>query len=112
MPQPVGEVKSGEVPHPEVDDNILYVFAYLLTWLSGLLLFITVGQKNKRIRFHAIQAILLGIVVFVLAWIPLPFFWLIAVVVWLYGMYIGFIGYQGRDISMPVIGEYALKYSS
>ena len=101
-----------EVPHPEVDDNVLYIFAYLLTWISGIVLFVTVGQKNKRIKFHAIQAIILGVAAFVLAWIPLPFFYLIGVVVWLYGLYIGFMGYTGRDISVPVIGEYALEYSS
>lgn len=102
--------QSKEVPHPEKDERILYVFNYLLTWLSGLILFLTEGQSNKRMKFHALQAIFLGIVTFIVAWIPI-IGWLTAFLLWLYGMYVGVAAYGGRDISMPVIGDYAEKYS-
>jgi uncharacterized membrane protein len=63
-------------------------------------------------KFHAIQAILLGIAAFIIVLIPVPFFYLIGFLVWIYGMYVGVVAYNGRDISMPVIGEYAEKYSA
>ena len=103
--------EKGEVPHPESDDRVVYIFAYLLTWISGILVYITLGQKNKRMKFHALQAIMLGIAAFIIAWIPIPFFFLIGFLLWLYGMYVGVVAYNGRDISMPIIGEYAEKYS-
>jgi uncharacterized membrane protein len=93
------------------DESILYLVTYLLTWLTGILIFITAGQKNKRLKFHAVQAIIVGIIIFILGWIPF-IGWLIAVVLWLYGMYVGYqAGYQGKDILMPVIGDFAKKYS-
>jgi uncharacterized membrane protein len=109
---PTTAAPAPEVPHPERDERVLYIAAYLFTWLSGIILYITMGQTNKRMKFHAIQAILLGIATFVIAWIPLPFFYVIAFVMWIYGMYIGVVAYNGRDISMPVLGEYAEKYST
>ena len=104
--------EASEVPHPERDERVLYIAAYLFTWISGILLYITLGQTNKRMKFHAVQAILLGIATFIIAVIPLPFFTLIAFLVWVYGMYVGVVAYNGRDISMPVIGEYAERYSA
>lgn len=93
------------------DESILYLVTYLLTWLTGILIYITAGQKNKRLKFHAVQAILVGIVIFVLGWIPI-IGWIIAILLWLYGMYVGYEGgYQGKDIEVPVIGPFARKYS-
>ena len=103
--------KKSETPRPEKDDRVLYIFTYLLTWISGLMVFITVGQSNKRMKFHAIQAVLLGIVTFIIAWIPFPFLYLVGFLLWLYGIYVGVVAYNGRDISMPVIGDYAKRYS-
>ena len=70
------------------DSNLLFIFAYLLTWLSGIILYITVGQKDKRVKFHSLQAIFLGIVIFILAYIPIIS--LVSILVWLYGLYIGY----------------------
>jgi uncharacterized membrane protein len=103
--------QSSEVAHPEKDDRVLYIFAYLLMWISGLIMFLTVGQTNKRMKFHAVQSVLVGIVVFVLIIIPLPLIPLIGILIWIYGLYVGFMAFEGRDLSMPGIGDYAEKYS-
>ncbi|MDE1866044.1 MAG: hypothetical protein KGH94_05415 [Candidatus Micrarchaeota archaeon] len=92
--------------------QLIYLITYLLTWLTGIIVFVTEGQKNKRAKFHAIQAILLGVVIFILAWIPFVG-WLIGVLLWLYGLYIGYqAGYQGKDIEFPVIGGFAKSSSA
>ena len=75
-------------------------------------MFVTVAQTNKRMKFHAIQAVLLGIASFIIGWVPLPFFNIAGLVLWLYGLYVGLLAYEGRDISIPVIGEYAIKHSA
>jgi uncharacterized membrane protein len=92
------------------NNAILYIFAYLLTWLSGILMYITVGQTDKRMKFHALQAILLGVVLFIIGWIPI-LGWIIELLGWLYGLYIGYMAYTGTDIEMPVIGDFAKQYS-
>ena len=95
--------------------DIMYIFIYLLSWLSGIIVFVTKGQNDKRMKFHSLQAIFLGIVAivldFVLFFIPI-LGQLIAFLIWLYGMYIAFKAYEGKDIKVPVIADYAVKYSN
>ena len=90
--------------------NILYILNYFLLWLSGLLVYVTEGQKSKRAKFHALQAIFLGIVITILAYFPIIN--LVALLLWIYGLYVGVKAYEGEDISMPVLGDYAKRYSS
>ena len=106
-----------ETKTPKKQIEILYLLTYLLTWLTGIIVYITEGQKNKRLKFHAIQAIFLGIAAFVVSFI-LEFTFIfsyigtiISILAWVYGMYIGYMGSKGKDIEIPVIGEYARKYS-
>ena len=101
-----------QTTHKDTGEPLLFLVTYVLTWLTGILIFVTAGQKNKRLKFHAIQAVLLGVIMFILAWIPFVGGF-IALLLWLYGLYIGYEGgYQGKDILVPVIGDYAKKYSS
>ena len=62
---------------------------------------------------HRLQAIFLGIIIFVILY--LPFFhalWiLLGLLLWLYGMWIGIKAHQGEDIEIPLIGDYARRYS-
>lgn len=104
------EAKKAKVDREE---NVHYIFAYLLIFVSGIIVYVTDGQKDKRLKFHALQAIFLGIIIFVILY--LPFFhalWLLlGLLLWLYGMWIGVKAFQGEDIEIPVIGDYARKYS-
>jgi uncharacterized membrane protein len=107
---------SSAKPAAKSDTNILYIFAYFLGWLSGIVVYITEGQKNKRMKFHAVQAILYGVVVtivwFIIGWALFFVAWIIILLAWLYGLYIGYMAYQGTDMSIPVIGDFAKQYSS
>jgi uncharacterized membrane protein len=94
--------------------NIIYIFTYILTWITGLIIFLTEGQKNNRIKFHSLQAIFLGITAIVLDLILLfvPFLGpFLVFLIWVYGMYIAVKAYNGEDVKAPVIGDYAAKYS-
>ncbi|MCL5016651.1 MAG: hypothetical protein M1441_00730 [Candidatus Parvarchaeota archaeon] len=94
--------------------DIIYIFTYLLSWLSGIIVFVTKGQDDKRMKFHSLQAIFLGIIAivleFVLFFIP-SLGSVLAFLIWLYGMYIAVKAYEGEDIKVPVIADYAAKYS-
>ncbi len=91
------------------DKRVFYLFAYVLAFLSGIAVYVTEGQRNSRAKFHALQAILLGIVIFILAYIP--YINILALILWLYGLYIGLRAYEGTDVEIPGLGEYARKYS-
>ena len=94
--------------------NIMYIFTYILSLITGIIVYITEGQKSPRLKFHSIQAIFLGITAIIidliLFFIPFlgPF---LAFLIWVYGMYIAVKAYNGEDIKAPVIGDYATKYA-
>lgn len=102
------------------DDKILFIVAYIIPLLTGILVLILNKDKDKRLRLHSFQAIFLGIV-FVILWVLfsvlffIPFLGVIGSLIWfllwLYGLYVGFEGYNGRDIVIPVITDYAKRYS-
>jgi len=94
--------------------NIIYIFTYILTWITGLIIFLTEGQKNNIIKFHSLQAIFLGITAIVLDLILffVPFLGpFLVFLIWVYGMYIAVKAYNGEDVKAPVVGDYAAKYS-
>jgi len=89
------------------DGKGVYILTYFFTWLSGLIVFFTAGQNN-RLKMHGAQAIILGVIAFILAFIPFVGSF-IAFLIWLYGMYIGYMAYKGTDVMVPAIGDYAKK---
>lgn len=93
------------------DKNPLFIVAYFFTIFSGAILFV-IAKENKRLQFHAMQSIYLGIISFIvgiligiLAGSSLSSF--IVAVLWIYGVYLGFKAYDGEDLHIPFIGEYS-----
>lgn len=95
------------------EDNTLAFLAYVLTWLTGLIVFLIAKDKakdQKYVKFHAMQAILLGLIGIVIS--PFTLF-LGPLVLWFYSLYIGFkYAYKGEKYLVPYIGEYAEKYAN
>ena len=120
-----------------LDENLAALLSYVFGWISGLIFFL-MEKDSRLVRFHAMQSILLGaaaIVIFVV-------FWIVAVVsslvvgyisgilggiVWIVMMLVGgargigiFVAaiislikaYQGQYFKLPVIGNYAEKFST
>jgi uncharacterized membrane protein len=109
---PEQERKEGQ------DDRTMMLVAYILTWLTGLIVYFTAGKEDAEVRFHAVQAIIIGVamlalwllgVVTLIGWVVTgP----VAILLWLYGLYVGYKAYStGERVMVPYIGEYALKYS-
>ena len=119
-----------------LDENIAALLAYLFHWVSGLIFFLI--EKNSRlVRFHAMQALILGGTYFIGGFILL-FAWFIVsaiaaqihgllgslvslvlgLVLFLFfaGLAIGWIismvkAFQGQYFKLPVIGNFAEKFS-
>jgi len=103
------------------DDKIMFLVAYIFTWLSGLIIYFTKGKEDDELRFHAVQAIGIGIAQMCVMIVGFALFFLIItpilamlvnICLWGYGIYIGYTAYsKGERIMMPFIGEYAEKYA-
>lgn len=88
--------------------NVLYIFTYLFSWISGLIVFVTEGQRDQRLKFHSLQAICLGIAATVIdmALFFMPFLGkFLAFLIWVYGMYIAIKAYNGQDVKAPFLGD-------
>jgi uncharacterized membrane protein len=132
-PPPVQTAKSST----GLDENVAALLAYVLHWLSGLVFFL-IEKESRLVRFHAVQALALGILFFV-GGMVLWFVWVVAVIVtnqisgalstlvslvlgllifvffaalfagWVMGMVKA---YQGQYFKLPVIGNFAEKFSA
>lgn len=120
-----------------LDENVAALLSYLFNWISGLIFFL-IEKDSRLVRFHAMQSILLtaaalvvGIILWV-AWIVLAIILamasevlasLVSIVlglvlfVFYIGVLIAFIlcmvkAYQGQFFKLPVIGNFAEKFST
>lgn len=108
-----------------LEENFEAVLCYLFFWISGLF-FYFVEDKNKFIRFHAMQSILVFLPLWVLAWIFGGFFgvlnygpawvffswisWLFWVLVFVTWLVLMVKAYQMQRYKLPVVGDIAEKH--
>jgi uncharacterized membrane protein len=74
-PPPVQTAKSST----GLDENVAALLSYVFTWLSGLIFFL-MEKESRLVRFHAMQAILLGgsaIVLGIVLWVA----WVILLII-------------------------------
>ncbi len=97
------------------ENGFWYFIVYIFEWLSGIIAYFTAGNQDKRMKFHAIQAILLGIIALIVSWVlGMISGWLSTVaslLIWLYCLYLGYNASEGKDIVAPVVGDYAASQS-
>lgn len=100
-----------------VEENIAGFLAYVLGWVSGLVVYL-IEKKNKKVRFHAMQSIVFsGAIILanmVLGFIPLigglllPIISIGGVIVWIVLMVKT---YQGAMVKLPIVGDMAEQWS-
>ncbi len=119
-----------------LDENLAALLSYIATWLSGLVFFL-IEKESRLVRFHAMQAILLGasaVVGGIVLWVV----WVVGTLIFsqiadilgtLVGLVLGLLlgvfylavviawvmclikAYQGQYFKLPVLGNFAEKFS-
>jgi uncharacterized membrane protein len=100
----------------ELDENVAGLLCYVLGWISGLVFFL-IEKKNKFVRFHALQSIIvfgvLTLASIVIGWIPI-IGWVIAWIIWVLAIVLWILlmikAYQGEKFKLPWAGNLADKY--
>ena len=96
-----------------ISENLVAVLCYAGFWLTGII-FLAWEQKNKFVRFHALQSLITFLIIFVLSiifsiipiigWFFSVLLTPISIVLWLFLMYQAF---SGQLYKLPVIGDLA-----
>ena len=97
--------------------NIAAVLSYLLGFITGIIFYI-LEKKNKFVRFHAMQSMVVFGFLWVLSfavwlvpflgWIIARFIYILEVILWVILMVKA---YQGEYFKLPVAGDIAEKNS-
>ncbi|MBW6517802.1 MAG: DUF4870 domain-containing protein [ANME-2 cluster archaeon] len=109
---------------PANNDNVMAAVAYVLTFISGAVIFLIEKDKpdkSKFIMFHAMQSIVFGIAIIII-WIVLsiisflPFIgaliaMLAQLALFIFWLFLIYKAYSGEEYHIPVISEYAVKYA-
>jgi uncharacterized membrane protein len=91
--------------------NTAAALCYVLGWVSGLV-FLLAEKQNGKVRFHAMQSLLMfgGLTVIsfvpIVGWLLSPFVMIVGFIVWLMSIYKA---YNGEDFELPVVGKLSKK---
>lgn len=102
------------------DDTALAAVAYILTWLTGLIIFLVADKEDTYTRYHALQAIGFGVAVVIVSFllqiigfaspgILFPTFGLLGVAVIVAIILMAVKAYQGSKFRLPLIADIAEK---
>lgn len=130
-PAPVSKSSTG------LDENVAALLSYVFGWVSGLIFFL-IEKDSRLVRFHAMQSILLNVAAAVLgivlwvAWVIVAILFAmvsetmaslvsvlfgLVIMVFYLGLLLGVIfclvkAYQKQYFKLPVIGNFAEKFSA
>jgi uncharacterized membrane protein len=100
-----------------LQENIASLLCYLFGWVTGII-FLLLEPKNKMIRFHAFQSIIifgaLNILWFVFFFIPFLWvlYWIIEVLAFILWIVLMVRAYQGQKWKVPVAGDMAETWAN
>ncbi len=95
--------------------NTAAALSYVLGPITGVVFLVL--EKDKFVRFHAMQSIVFGVVAFVLNMIlgftiilalVLPILWVVEFILWLMLIYKA---WQGEEWEIPFLGKFARQFS-
>lgn len=105
------EARTSQARPPAQSDTnkILAALGYPF-WIIAIIMALTdIGKKDPFVKYHAWQAIFLGVAGFVIALIPF-IGWLVWFIIFIMQIYYAFQAYGGNYFEVPVVYGLAKKY--
>ncbi len=113
-----GDIENKGKSSLGMDENLAGMLSYLLGFITGIIFFI-LEKESKFVKFHAMQSIILSVVLTILygilsfipiiGWMLLLILPLITLILWIVLM---LKAYKHEYFKLPFIGDLAEKYSS
>ena len=103
---------AGQVPPAAAagmtdDEKMKGALAYVLSWVTGIIVLLIAGD-NKFLKFHAMQSIVFGIILFIIGTIG----WIICIgplisfIGWVYTLYGAYLVYSGKPFRIPIVADF------
>lgn len=97
-----------------MNEKVKAILAYLFGWLGGLIVLFAAKDSTRNTKFHAAQAIVIGLaytiinVIYSIIPITIPFFSTILWVVYIVAIIMGIVkANKDEDPELPVVGNLA-----
>jgi len=95
------------------DDKLVALLAYVLTPLAPIVILLMEDKKSRPfIRAHNAQALIWGGLIWAVTIVSSPLAFCLGIpslILWGAGVYWGFKAYQGEEVNIPVITDFAKK---
>lgn len=108
-PVPPEAHSPGTVGEPDGTTKLLAVLGYLLWVVAIVVLLIDPYKSQYFSRAHAVQALVLGIIIWGVAWIPIVG-WLIAFVAFVFAVIALLKALKGEVYEMPIVFNLAKSF--
>ena len=97
-----------------LEPNVAGLLCYVAGWITGLIFFLI--EKDKFVRFHALQSIVffgaVSVAYIIIFWIPF-IGWIIGWLIWAFAIVMWIVlmvkAYQGNKFKLPIAGDIAEK---
>ena len=76
--------------------RLVVAVCYIIPLLGGIILFL-IAEGDRPLKFHALQAIVLGAIVWILGAVSICFAGLLGFIIWLYCLYGAYVIYTRGD---------------
>lgn len=96
------ELNSADMGEITDDDKLWALLGYIFPLIALLGLLLEDKKARPFIKYHAVHALLIAVVVIILSWTVC--FWILP---WVYGIYVGVKAYQGEWVEVPVLTDMA-----
>ena len=107
-----------------MQENVAVALSYVFGWVSGLIIFL-LEKKNRTVRFHAMQSILISVAI-TIAFFLIGFLgalpgigilfgligWLLDIAVFIGWLLLIINAFQRRYYKLPVVGDYAERFTN
>ena len=98
------EIKFEDTDEVTSDDKLWALLGYIFGIIAVLALLLEDKKNRPFLKFHAMNALMLWVVIFLTSWICG-----LGLIVWIYGIYLGIKAYGGDWIEVPALTDFARK---
>ena len=98
------EIKIEDANDITSDDKLWALLSYIFGIVAIIVLLLEDKKNRPFIKYHAVNALLLWVVIFLTSWLCG-----LGLIVWIYAIYLGIKAYGGDWVEVPALTDFGRK---